>query len=70
MSAKFTGHFSPIVPPSLVGVSRAVVDMGLLVAQAGTTKSRASYNKPTAAVHLVALATGTQWKNKNKKVNC
>jgi hypothetical protein len=31
--------------------------------------NQASYNKHTAAVHLVALATGAQWKKKknNKK---
>jgi hypothetical protein len=30
-------------------------------------KQAASYNKPTAAVHLVALATGAKWKKKKKK---
>jgi hypothetical protein len=69
MSAKFTGHFSPVVPPFPArGLSR-------LCRRGGSwwrkfeLKSRVSYNKPTAAVHLVALVTGVQWKKKKNSIN-
>jgi hypothetical protein len=50
LSAKFTGHFSPIVPLSLLGVSRVVVGVGAPGGTSGNFQSRARTISLQAAV--------------------
>jgi hypothetical protein len=67
LTAKFTGHFSPIVPPFPArGLSRRCRRRGSWRYTRDLPKP-GSYNKPQAALLPGALANGAQWKEEEKE---
>jgi hypothetical protein len=67
LTAKFIRHFSPIVPLSLLEVSRVVDGVGGSWRYKRELLKPGLYNKPAGCSTSGAIATGTQKKKKKKR---